>query len=88
MFNLGPAELALILVIVVFVFGSTKLPDLASGLGETIERLRERQRVEPAHLLLQRASRGRWSLSDWLLVGAAVLSVSVAAGALLTAHAR
>lgn len=36
MFGLGFPEMAIILVIGVFLFGSTKLPQLGKGLGEAI----------------------------------------------------
>jgi sec-independent protein translocase protein TatA len=36
MFGLGLPEMAIILVIVVLLFGSTKLPQLGRGLGEAI----------------------------------------------------
>ena len=32
--NLGPAELIIILIIVLLVFGSTKLPKLARSMGQ------------------------------------------------------
>ncbi len=35
--SFGMQELVIILVIVVFLFGSKKLPDLAKGLGEGIK---------------------------------------------------
>jgi len=75
---MGFGELVLILVIVVVVFGATKLPDHAERLGEAIERFRAGpQRIEPPHLLLQRTSRRRWRLFDWLLVGAALVLAAV-----------
>jgi len=83
-FGMGFVELALILVIVVVGFGATNLPSL----GAVVERYRSRQqRGEPPHLLLQRTSPRRWTLSDWLLLGAALLSASVVS-ALLAARAR
>jgi sec-independent protein translocase protein TatA len=36
-FGLGSSELIIILVIVVLVFGSTKLPQLGDGLGRAIK---------------------------------------------------
>jgi sec-independent protein translocase protein TatA len=35
--NLGPMELVIILVIIVVIFGSTKLPQLGDGLGRAIK---------------------------------------------------
>jgi hypothetical protein len=85
MFGMGFGELVLMLVIVVVVFGATKLDGM--GLGESIERLRARpQRLDPPHLLLRRTSPRRWTFSDWLLVGAAiVLGTAVVANALMRA---
>jgi sec-independent protein translocase protein TatA len=40
-FGMGFGELVLILVIVVVVFGRTKLPQLGDGLGNGIKRFRE-----------------------------------------------
>ncbi len=37
MFGLGASELVLILVIIVVVFGATKLPQLGDGLGRAIK---------------------------------------------------
>ncbi|HJX66070.1 MAG TPA: twin-arginine translocase TatA/TatE family subunit [Polyangia bacterium] len=37
MFGLGASELVLILLVVVVVFGSTKLPQLGDGLGRAIK---------------------------------------------------
>jgi sec-independent protein translocase protein TatA len=39
----GPAELLVILVVVLLVFGSKKLPELARGLGEAVHELRHAQ---------------------------------------------
>jgi sec-independent protein translocase protein TatA len=50
MFGLGTGELVVILVIVVFVFGVNKIPQLGRGLGEGIRNfkssLREGQKEE------------------------------------------
>jgi sec-independent protein translocase protein TatA len=40
-FNLGPTELIIILLIVLLLFGSTKLPALAKGLGESIKEFKK-----------------------------------------------
>jgi sec-independent protein translocase protein TatA len=41
MFGLGVPELLLILVIIVVIFGASKLPRLGSGLGEGIRNFRK-----------------------------------------------
>lgn len=41
MFNLGPLELVIILVIVILLFGVGRLPELGSGLGEGIKNFRK-----------------------------------------------
>jgi len=41
MFGLGPMELVLILVIVVVIFGASRLPQLGKGLGEGISNFRD-----------------------------------------------
>jgi sec-independent protein translocase protein TatA len=37
MFRLGPAELVLILLIVFFLFGAKRLPEMGKGIGEAIK---------------------------------------------------
>ena len=39
--SLGPMELVLILLIVVIIFGASKLPQLGRGLGEGISNFRD-----------------------------------------------
>ena len=41
MFGLGMGELLVILVIVIVIFGASKLPQLGKGLGEGISNFRE-----------------------------------------------
>jgi sec-independent protein translocase protein TatA len=41
MFGLGVPELVIILIIVVVIFGASKLPQLGRGLGEGISNFRE-----------------------------------------------
>ena len=40
MFGLGTPELVIILVIILFVFGAGKLPEIGSGLGKAIRNFR------------------------------------------------
>lgn len=76
-FGMGFGELVLILVIVVVVFGATKLPQLGDGLGNSVRRFRESlQNPEPPRLLLQRREAHRWKLTDWALILAAVALVA------------
>jgi sec-independent protein translocase protein TatA len=41
MFGLGVQELLIILAIVLLIFGSTRLPQLGKGLGESIRNFRQ-----------------------------------------------
>lgn len=41
MFGLGTTELVVILVIVLLLFGSTRLPGLAKGMGESIRNFKK-----------------------------------------------
>ena len=41
MFRLGPAELIIILVIILVIFGARRLPDLGRGLGRGIKNFKE-----------------------------------------------
>lgn len=40
-FNLGPTELFLILVILLLLFGARRLPELAKGLGQSIRAFKQ-----------------------------------------------
>ncbi len=44
--NLGPTELLILLVILLLLFGGSKLPQLAKGLGEGIKNFKEASREE------------------------------------------
>jgi sec-independent protein translocase protein TatA len=41
MFGLGPTELIVILVIVVILFGATRLPEIGKGIGEAIKNFKK-----------------------------------------------
>ncbi len=44
MFGVGPWELAVILIIVIIIFGVGKLPEIGSGLGEGIKNFKKSYR--------------------------------------------
>ena len=48
MFGLGMPELILILVIVVIIFGASKLPELGAGLGKGIKNFKKATREADA----------------------------------------
>ena len=84
-FNLSVGELVMLGLLLLIFFDRKKLPDLASSLGEDIQRFRERQQHAPRlQLLLRRTSLRRWTVSDWLLAISASVAVAAAiANALL-----
>jgi sec-independent protein translocase protein TatA len=45
--NLGIGELILVLIIVLVLFGSTRLPALGKGLGEAIRNFKDGMKSEP-----------------------------------------
>jgi sec-independent protein translocase protein TatA len=45
--NLGPLELIIILVIILLLFGSKKLPELAKSIGSSLKELRSGLNDEP-----------------------------------------
>ncbi len=46
MSRIGPTELLLILAIVLLLFGSSKLPQLAKGLGDSIREFKKSAKAE------------------------------------------
>jgi sec-independent protein translocase protein TatA len=48
MFNLGFPEMLLIFVIIVLIFGTTRLPELGKGLGEGIRNFKKSMKDDDA----------------------------------------
>ncbi|MEY3774539.1 MAG: hypothetical protein RLZZ129_1319 [Verrucomicrobiota bacterium] len=46
-FGLGPTELVVILIILLVLFGGSKLPGLAKGLGQSIKEFKKATKEEP-----------------------------------------
>ncbi len=55
-FDIGPGELILLLVIVLLIFGPSRLPELARSLGKGIREFREAVRNEAATASTQHTS--------------------------------
>ncbi len=47
-FGIGPTELIVVLVILLLLFGGSKLPSLAKGLGQSIKEFKNAAKDEPA----------------------------------------
>ena len=47
MFGLGPMELIVILVIVLVLFGATRLPEIGKGIGEAIKNFKKATSERP-----------------------------------------
>lgn len=48
MFNVGPSELWIILIIVLVLFGATRVPQLMRGIGQGINEFKHAVKDEPA----------------------------------------
>ena len=57
MFGLGIGELSIILLIVIVVFGATRLPMIGSGLGKGIKNFRSEVKTDKNSYLLQTSYR-------------------------------
>lgn len=44
MFGLGPMEIAIIAIIVLLIFGPSRIPKLAKGLGSTVKEFKSAKR--------------------------------------------
>jgi sec-independent protein translocase protein TatA len=49
MFGLGLPEILIILVIVLFIFGAKRLPQIGEGLGKTVREIRKIREDKKAH---------------------------------------
>ena len=49
MFGLGLPEILILLVILLFIFGAKKLPDIGEGLGKTVREIRKIREDKKAH---------------------------------------
>ncbi len=47
-FGIGPTELIVVLVILLLLFGGSKLPSLAKGLGQSIKEFKNAAKDDPA----------------------------------------
>jgi hypothetical protein len=76
-FNLGPGEVTVLVLLGLIFFGPKRLPEIGEGLREQVWRLRERTRNDP---------RRQWTWSDWfaasvaLVVGSFALALALVAG--------
>ena len=56
-FGLGPTELVVILVILLILFGGTKLPSLARGLGQSIKEFKKSSKEEDEKPAIEEANK-------------------------------
>lgn len=47
LWSLGPAEIAMLLVLAIFIFGPKRLPELGQALGDTLRSFRDASKNEP-----------------------------------------
>ncbi|MBS7629922.1 twin-arginine translocase TatA/TatE family subunit [Candidatus Bathyarchaeota archaeon] len=78
---IGPWEIALILVIILIIFGSKKLPELARGLGDAVRHYKlasegsDKISLEPLNISNQRIST-RVKSDDILIITAKQLGIT------------
>ena len=46
LWSLGPAEIAMLLVLAIFIFGPKRLPELGQALGDTLRSFRDASKPE------------------------------------------
>jgi mttA/Hcf106 family protein len=89
-FGMGFGELVLILVIVVVVFGSTRLPNLGDTLRDEVRRAQLRDlRDDRLRRIFPGVDRRPWTFSEWTLVVVAVaLAALIVANTISPPHLR
>ena len=78
MFNLGPGEVTVLLLLALIFLGPQKLPDLAQLLGQRRQEVRWNARTPRPR------AREPWSRARWLLIGAALALGTFALAVALT----